>query len=161
VTQIRGGEGEQKDDVQQNSGGEGLGDQNSRGDEGGKKVDESGGNGDDDELDNQISLGEKEDKQGSRHSTEEIVRISLMMNEDEEDEYKDLLLKMRKLPNNLKKIMQAGNKNEKKKKVEKKKANSPMDSSMNDIYETSDRICNSVSMYQKEQQDELFHKIII
>ena len=110
------GEGEQKDKIQQSSGGEGLGDQNSWDDEGGKKDDESGGNrdhdeldnqtskgkeseetddesggyGDDNELDNQSSLREKEDKKGSRHSTEEIVRISLMVNEDEEDEYKDL-----------------------------------------------------------------------
>jgi len=35
-----------------------------------KKDDELGGNKDDDELDNQSSIGEKEDKQGSRHSTE-------------------------------------------------------------------------------------------
>ena len=84
-----------------------------------------------------------------------------MMNENEEDEYNDLLLKMRKLPNNLKIIMQAGNKNEKKKKVKKKKANSPMESSMNDIYETSDRICNSVSMYRKEQQDIFSMRMII
>jgi hypothetical protein len=142
VAQIREGEGEKKDDVQQSSEGEGLGNLNSRGDEGGKKDDESGGNRDDYELDNQSSLGEKEDKQGSRHSTEEIVRIL----EDEEDEYKDLWSKIRRLPNNMKKIMLAGNKNEKMKKVKKKKANSPMESSMNDIYETSDRTCNSVSM---------------
>jgi hypothetical protein len=31
-----------------------------------------------------------------------------MMNEDEEDEHKDLWSKMRKLPNNMKKIMLAG-----------------------------------------------------
>ena len=54
-----------------------------------EKDDESGDNRDNDELDNQSSEWEKEDKQGSQHSTEEIVRISLMMNEDEEDEYKD------------------------------------------------------------------------
>jgi hypothetical protein len=101
--------------------------------------DESRGNGNDDELDNQSSLGEKEDKQGSRHSVEEIVRISLMMNEDEEDEYKDLWSKMRKLPNNMKKIMLAGKKNELKrkkkvKKKKKKKGNSPMDSSLKGIY---------------------------
>ena len=56
----------------------------------------------------------------------------------------------------MKKIMLAGKNNEKMKKVKKKKANSPMVSSMNNINDTSDRICNSVSMYQKEQQDELF-----
>ena len=56
---------------------------------------------------------------------------------------------MCKLTNNMKKIMLAGKKNEKKrKKVKKnKKANSPMDSSFNDMYKTSDRICNSVSIY--------------
>ena len=68
-----------------------------------EKNDESGGNGDDDELDNQSSEGEKNDKQGSQHSTDEIVRISLMMNEDEKDECKDLWSKIRKLPNNMKK----------------------------------------------------------
>ena len=81
-----------------------------------------------------------------------------MTNEDEEDESKYLWSKMRKLPNNMKKIMLARNKNEKKTKVKKKKANSPMESSMNNIYDTSDRICNSASMYRKEQQDEFFHE---
>jgi hypothetical protein len=46
----------------------------------------------------------------------------------------------------------------KKKVKKKKKGNSPMDSSLSDIYETSDRICNSVSMYRKEQQDKFSHE---
>jgi hypothetical protein len=59
-----------------------------------------------------------------------------MMNKDEEDEYKDLWSKIRKLPNNMKKIMLAGKNNElkrKKKVKKKKKGNSPMDSSLSGI----------------------------
>ena len=82
------------------------------------------------------------------------------MNEDEEYEYKDLWSNMRKLPNNMMKIMLARKNNElkRKKKVKKKKknGNSPMDSSLSGIHETSVRICNSVSMYRKEEQDKFF-----
>jgi len=141
--QKSGDEGRDMEEEKGSSGGKELGNQKMMGGEGEKAEDDSESDSNDEVTTSQNDVREKDNSKGVRHSREKIIKIELLMDEDEiqPTDYKDLWRKIKKLPQKLQKIMMADNQNTKK--AKKKKRTPP---SMNV------KIYNSVTMYREEQQ---------